>query len=94
MFVAITLPCILLSGAVYARGWRQAFCIGALIPSVLALLVFVFFGWLFSTEDTLELLLVDFSAPKLRAMLALWWVPVPVMGSLCIAIRWLGNSSA
>jgi len=99
LLVALVLPAGFVAGAMFARGWLQAFCAGALIPAFIAPYMLLLLGALSSGARLIAA--GTPGAPKwqhfaeslcqsdTRFILATFWIAMLITGAICVLFRWL-----
>ena len=98
LLLVIAVPAVLTTKVVYGTGYQRTFCIGALFPAGVVLFATAWFPglWLANVPPTPRSL-SDFAdwtgkiGDYYRCLVGMSWVLSVVVGSLCVAVRWLGE---
>ena len=99
ILVALVLPAGFVAGAMFGRGWLQAFCAGALIPAFVAPYMLLLLG--IATASGRLIAAGTPGAPKwqqfaealcqsdTKFILAVFWIAMLITGAICVLFRWL-----
>jgi hypothetical protein len=94
MLVALLVPPFFIAGAMYGRGWLQAFSAGALVPAFLGAFMFALFGFMGTWThragwELVKEFATNFTQTPCKVTLAAFWSVIPVTGAACAFFRWM-----
>jgi hypothetical protein len=87
---SVIVTAVLITVIVYGRGYQRTFCIGAVVPFGVLLLMFAFAG---------VILFLDGPSPRTddlscRLVVDGIWVSSILVGAICVGVRWLVEKRA
>lgn len=92
MLVALLVPQCFIAGAMYGRGWVQAFSAGALVPTILGAFMFALFGFMGTWThragwELVKEFATNFTQTPCKVTLAAFWSVIPITGGACAFFR-------
>jgi hypothetical protein len=96
VFISIGLPAVLATVAVYGRGYKQTFCLGALFPAGTMLvctsfMIFIHVVSAFQNEIKGVMEFIDKVGPYYRPFVGFTWGSCLIIGVLCMIVRRLAE---